>query len=550
MNPSPSSPRATRAVVYSRVSTDAQDQNGTSLETQERACIEHARSLGCDVAYRVRDSESGTTLDRPGLDQVRGLIRSGEVAVVIAYALDRIAREQHHIGVLYYEAEESGAHFELVTERFEDNATGKFIMSTKAFVAEIEREKIAERTTRGKAERARTGRMPQGTGRGMYGYFMPPGTGRRIVNDEQAEVVRSVFESFLAGGSTLGIANDLNVRGIPTFTGKRWYSATIGHLLRNESYTGRTPYRRTRATYVRDPVSGRRKRKLAVRNEADWIWVEGATPPIIDAETFARAKSRFEDPERRRRGARKYVYLLSGRVRCGVCGAAMVGQNLNGGRYRYYRCRRSFAGPAFDRCESLYVRADELESVVIDQLAGLLANPNILLIEASRIRDERLASVDVEAIKRRLKTLDEQKARLVDIFQAGEIGRQDFQQRADDIRRKRDLTERTLAPLQSIAELPSEKQLIAACAGMRNWLCQPDGLAKLLVAMHVRVAVANGRVEIQGGLPGVDESLARDGSTRRINVVATATLVVTSECRSAAAPQPPSRRHRVAPPTT
>lgn len=539
MNPSPSDRHATRAVIYSRVSTDAQEQDGTSLETQERAGIDHARSLGYDVAYRVRDSASGTTLDRPGLHQVRGLIRSGEVAVVVAYALDRLAREQHHIGVLYYEAEESGTRFELVTERFEDNATGKFIMSTKAFVAEIEREKIAERTTRGKAERARTGRMPQGTGRGMYGYFMPPGTGRRIVNDEQAEVVRSVFESFLAGASTMSIANDLNVRGIPTFTGKRWYSATIGHLLRNESYTGRTPYRRTRATYGRDPVSGRRKRKLAVRNEADWIWVEGATPPIIDAETFARAKSRFEDPERRRRGARKYVYLLSGRVRCGTCGAAMVGQNLNGGRYRYYRCRRSFAGPAFDRCESLYVRADELESVVIDQLAGLLAKPNILLIEASRIRDERLASVDAEAVKRRLKTLDEQKARLVDIFQAGEIGRLDFQQRADDIRRKRDLTERTLAPLQSIAELPSEKQLIAACAGMRNWLCQPDGLAKLLVAMHVRVVVGGHSIELGATVPQAVGGICRGGAGGLLDVVATAAIAIASGRRSSSSSSVP-----------
>lgn len=159
-NLSPSNHRGVRAVVYSRVSTDAQEQDGTSLETQERACTEHARSLGYHVAYRVRDSESGTTLDRPGLHQVRGLIRSGEVAVVVAYALDRLAREQHHIGVLFYEAEENGTRFELVTERFEDNATGKFIMSTRAFVAEIEREKIAERTTRGKAERARNGRLP------------------------------------------------------------------------------------------------------------------------------------------------------------------------------------------------------------------------------------------------------------------------------------------------------------------------------------------------------------------------------------------------------
>jgi len=536
-NLSPSNHRGVRAVVYSRVSTDAQEQDGTSLETQERACTEHARSLGYHVAYRVRDSESGTTLDRPGLHQVRGLIRSGEVAVVVAYALDRLAREQHHIGVLFYEAEENGTRFELVTERFEDNATGKFIMSTRAFVAEIEREKIAERTTRGKAERARNGRLPQGTGRGMYGYFMRPGAGTRIVNEEQAGVVRDIFQSFLDGASTMSIANELNRRGIPTFTGKRWYSATISHLLRNESYTGRTPYRRTRATYVRDPLSGRRKRKIAVRSEADWIWVEGATPPIIDADTFSAVQSQLDDPERRRRGAPKYIYLLSGRVRCGACGAAMVGQTLNGGRYRYYRCRRSYAGTDFDRCESRYVRANELERVVREQLAGMLATPNVILAEASRIRDETLATVDVEGVKRRLRSLDGQKARLVDLYQAGEVDRQDFQQRADDIRRKRDLAERALAPLLSVADLPSEAQLIAACEEMRTWLCEPDRLAKLLVAMHVGVVVANECVELHGTIPGSSDGQCQTRAGGLVEVIATATLVITAGHRSPSSPQ-------------
>lgn len=549
MNPSPSSPRATRAVVYSRVSTDAQEQDGTSLETQERAGINHARSLGWNVVECIRDTASGFTLERPGLDRIRELMRAGSVDAVVAYAVGRLSREQHGTGVLFHESRLSEVALAFVTERFEENAMGKVIMSLSAFAAEFEREQIQARTMTGKLERARRGEMPQGTGRGMYGYLFPPGSRKRVVNEDQAVTVREVFQAFIDGASTMGIANALNARDVPTFTGRKWYSATILHMLRNETYTGRTPYRKTKVRFVRDAATGRRKRQLEQRDERDWVWIEGATPPILDRGLFAQVQALLDDPERRRRAARKYVYLLSGRVRCGACGAAMVGQNLNGGRYRYYRCRRSFAGPAFDRCESLYVRADELESVVIDQLAGLLAKPNILLIEASRIRDERRASVDVEAVTRRLKTLDEQKARLVDIFQAGEIGRQDFQQRADDIRRKRDLAERTLAPLQSVAELPSEKQLIAACAGMRNWLCQPDGLAKLLVAMQVRVEVANGSVEIQGGLPGVDESLARDGSTP-INVVAKATLVVTSACRASAAPQPPSRRHRVAPPTT
>ena len=62
-------PKSTRAVVYTRVSTDAQERDAaTSLETQERECLEHARIAGWQVTKCLRDTASGFTLDRPGID--------------------------------------------------------------------------------------------------------------------------------------------------------------------------------------------------------------------------------------------------------------------------------------------------------------------------------------------------------------------------------------------------------------------------------------------------------------------------------------------------
>ena len=89
---------------------------------------------------------------------------------MVAYAVDRLSRNQNHIGVLFDEIEQAGARLEFVTERFEDTAVGRFILAARAFVGEVEREKIGERTTRGKLERARSGRIPQAFGRGCYGY--------------------------------------------------------------------------------------------------------------------------------------------------------------------------------------------------------------------------------------------------------------------------------------------------------------------------------------------------------------------------------------------
>ena len=172
-----------RCVVYSRVSTDAQEREGTSLDTQERACLEYAAAQGWTVVERVSDTASGFTLDRLGIDRVRELARAGGCDVVLTYALDRLSRKQTHIAILVDEMEGLAVRLEFVTEKFEDTATGQLLRSVKAFAAEFEREKIAERTMRGKAERARSGRLPQGTGRGIFGYRYSSDTGRRVIDE-------------------------------------------------------------------------------------------------------------------------------------------------------------------------------------------------------------------------------------------------------------------------------------------------------------------------------------------------------------------------------
>ena len=168
-----------RALIYSRVSTDAQERDGTSLDTQERECREYAQAKGWTVVECIKDTASGSHLDRPGIERVRQLLRQGVVDVVVAYAVDRLSREQNQTGVLFYEVEQAGARLEFVTEKSEDDPTGRFILRTRAYIAEVEREKIAERTMRGKLERARAGKLPQGTGKGCYGYRYTKETGRR-----------------------------------------------------------------------------------------------------------------------------------------------------------------------------------------------------------------------------------------------------------------------------------------------------------------------------------------------------------------------------------
>ena len=92
-----------RAIVYSRVSTDAQERDGTSLDTQESASQEYVGANGWMLVESLKDTASGFSLDRPGIERLRMLLRQGSVDMIVAYAVDRLSRNQKHIGVLFDE---------------------------------------------------------------------------------------------------------------------------------------------------------------------------------------------------------------------------------------------------------------------------------------------------------------------------------------------------------------------------------------------------------------------------------------------------------------
>jgi site-specific DNA recombinase len=424
------------------------------------------------------------------------------VDVVVAYAVDRLSRNQNHIGVLFDEVEQAGAQLQFVTEKFEDTAIGRFILAARAFIGEVEREKIAERTMRGKAERARSGRIPQGTGKGCYGYTYDRDTGTRTIAPIQAKVIQGVFSDFVSGMPVVAITNKLNDEGVPTFTGSIWYPATIHNLLKNETYTGRTIYRRTSVTMIRDPKTGRKKRQRREQDPSRWIYVDGATPRIVDQEVFEAARRMFDDPERRRRGRRIHAYALSGRTKCLECGRAMVGQTLKG-QYRYYRCRRAFAGPKHDRCTALYVRADVLEQAVKEEAARVLANPELVIAEAERVYAQGVSQAEAVDIEYQLANLENRRGRLLKLYEMGEIDDEYFMCESSKLKAKvakvhmQDSLSRPMHPV------PSAMDLQQACQRIEQWVLNAEGddFSLLLDALQIEVHAEKGRGVLKGMIP-------------------------------------------------
>ncbi len=497
-----------RAIVYARVSTDAQERDGTSLDTQERACLRFAGEQGWRVVEAIRDTASGFSLDRPGIERVRRVLRDGGTDVGLAFAVDRLARNQQKLAVLVDEVEEAGARLEFVTERFEDTAVGKLILSVRAFAAEVEREKIVERTTRGKLERARSGRIPQAFGRGCYGYVYKPTTGQREIEPFQAEVVRRIFRRLAETRSFSAVSNELNDEGITAFDGGRWYPITIRRLVQNESYTGRLVYRRTKWVKARGK-DGKSRRSPVERSSDEHVEIPSASPRIIDDAIWDRVREILCESSRRPKHTALRSYPLRGRLKCGLCGSAMVGQTMSskGREYRYYGCRHIYDRRTGHDCSSRYVRADLLERGLWDEVRRVLADPAVIFHELTRQHEPETDPGELELIEQRLAALADRERRLIKLFSFGEVDEQFVREQIAEIRRERDLLQerlRSLRPVPAVAHRGIDDQLLArACNAVGRWLEQADESKRqvALEALQIAIVATRDQATVRGIIP-------------------------------------------------
>jgi len=84
-----------RAAIYCRVSTEGQEQEGTSLQTQLEACQKYCQLNGYEVAYQLSEAWSGLSLERPKLAELREIVRSESIDFVVVYSLDRFSRDPY-----------------------------------------------------------------------------------------------------------------------------------------------------------------------------------------------------------------------------------------------------------------------------------------------------------------------------------------------------------------------------------------------------------------------------------------------------------------------
>src|SRR5919107_1900705 len=159
--------------------------------------------------------QSGASLERPGMDRVRDLVAAGGVSLVLAQDRDRFAREPAYHYLLRREFEERGTKIRALNDRGDDTPEGDLTDGILDQLAKYERAKIAERTRRGKLQKARQGKVIA-TMKPPYGFRYNEARDNYVVDEEKMQVVRRIFRMVGTEGDSLnGVKKTFDREGIP-----------------------------------------------------------------------------------------------------------------------------------------------------------------------------------------------------------------------------------------------------------------------------------------------------------------------------------------------
>jgi site-specific DNA recombinase len=421
--------------LYLRVSSEEQRDRET-IEIQ-REFLEQYRSLyELEVTDVYEDDGISGTIPLHERLEGRRLLedaREGKFGAVLVYRLDRLGRSLLVIVDAHDRLQEAGVALRSGTEPIDtSNLSGRLIFQMLASFAEYDRESIRERTHAGRIRAWSRGKQ---MGAIPYGYNIAEG-GPFVVVENEARVVREIFENIAAGATLYSEAKRLNDEGVPS-PGQRfknkprkhgsiWRHTTVGDIIRQLTYTG----------------------SHVVKVDGGAGSIEREVPALVDSALRQKALSLLEENKRYAGGHPHRNYLLSGLIECAHCGRVYGGISVlsSGKRYQYYACGRRRA--SYDKQVEHprpYVSAQWLENLIWQDVRGFLKNPGEVLErlseqlegggQANELEERR------ESLEKRLASKQAERDRAMRLYMRGLISEEeaevllaDLKNQADNVR--------------------------------------------------------------------------------------------------------------------
>ncbi|MCL6453744.1 MAG: recombinase family protein [Alicyclobacillus sp.] len=463
-----------RAAIYVRVSTD-QDAQKYSPEHQLAACREYAEAEGLitDDTLVYNDAGlSGTEMEnRREVKRLLSDARLGKFDAVLFTAVSRFGRDMADVFSMKKKLESVyGIRIVSIEEGYDSAVEGRnndMVFTVHAMLAAHKSKEMSIAIKRGLRQAAKNGRhignvVP-------YGYAKN-GNKQLTPNPTEAIIIKDIFQMYLDGNGSKAIAEQLNRRGVPTATKARkgkhtlWQASTINAILHNEAYIGRLIAHRwqiaTNFEVSRKADSAIKRQSL--RDEDEWIVIDGAHEAIIDVETFNRVQD-LMDKKSRNKGIKRTSNLLAGLMTCKNCGGSMIvsGRGRGDGNrtvYKYIVCAKTRRIGKY-ACQNHHtVKYEYVLNGILASLRSLAQSKRdfdgiakAILETVSSGQQEQ--QVRIEALKRQLNENQNQQMKNLEAFSSGLFTRELVEQRQRSLMQEAERLNKEIVRLEASSQL-------------------------------------------------------------------------------------------------
>lgn len=403
-----------RVAGYARVSTDSKEQK-TSYEAQIDYYTNYIQSKPEWRFVKVYTDEGITAVNtkrRDGFNQMIKDALSGKIDLIITKSVSRFARNTVDSIMTVRKLKEKGVEVYFEKENiYTLDSKGELLITIMSSLAQEESRSISENVTWGQRKRFADGKVSLPY-KQFLGYKKGDDGFPKIV-EEQAAVVRRIYNLFISGKTPGMIAKILTNEAIPTPSGKaKWQASTVLSILQNEKYRGDA---RLQKKYTVDFLT---KKMKVNEGEVPQYYVENSHPAIIQPEEFELVQAEIS---RRKRLGKQYSghSILSARLVCADCGA-FFGPKVwhSNSKYRttIWRCNAKFNGE--EKCCTPHLEEAAVKERFLAMFNGLIENKNELL-DACRIIQEKLTDcteidTQMESLLREIEVVSELTRRCVD----------------------------------------------------------------------------------------------------------------------------------------
>lgn len=424
------------AVAYGRFSSN--NQREESIDAQMRAIREYCERENIELIAEFKDEAiTGKTDDRADFQNMISQLLKGHLQAdfVLVHKFNRFARNKYDSALYKKKLKDAGIKVISVSQKIDDTPEGELLEGFLETIDQYYSANLAVEVRKGLRENALKGK--HAGGQVLFGYSLDDEGYYRP--NENAKIVKRIFEEYAAGYPKTEICERLNAEGYRNQRGKKFNTRTLYDLLRNEKYIGNYVYTIDRTETIR--LDG------IIKN------------PPIDRELWQTVQDLCTSSAiRGRKRKQKREYFLTGKAYCEHCGAHISGagskRSRNGSLNYYYKCVGKVKHK--NGCTNPSINKDWFEPRVLKTVANAVMSDHQIrniaekaFAELEALRDTPVIST--AQLKKELAQILKKQERLAELYLDGDMSKEMLDEKNGEFSRRKYQIEEELDKRKSIA---------------------------------------------------------------------------------------------------